>query len=136
MYLGFWRLAPRKPAPLQGVGEKCASEVSKSGLRLFLTRYESVAGRTLYDVAGLMEAEDYDADLAAARLLGRDVAAILTRGTREVLLPILDQELAAGSSSLLIGQLSRGGRSGGAPGDADFQKMRSLLTSFRAGLTE
>ena len=32
MYLGFWRLAPRKPAPLQGVGEKCASEVSKSGL--------------------------------------------------------------------------------------------------------
>ena len=32
MYLGFWRLAPRKPAPLQGVGEKCASEVSKSGI--------------------------------------------------------------------------------------------------------
>lgn len=31
MYLGFWRLGARKPAPLLGVGEKCASKVSKSG---------------------------------------------------------------------------------------------------------
>ncbi|HRF84735.1 MAG TPA: hypothetical protein PLO34_09970, partial [Pseudoxanthomonas sp.] len=31
MYLGFWRLGARKPAPLLGVGENCAPEVSKSG---------------------------------------------------------------------------------------------------------
>ena len=32
MYLGFWRLNARKPAPLLGDGQNCASEVSKSGM--------------------------------------------------------------------------------------------------------
>ena len=32
MYLGVWRLGARNPAPLLGVGEKCALEVSNSGL--------------------------------------------------------------------------------------------------------
>lgn len=32
MYLGVLRLDARKPALLQGVSEKCASKVSKSGL--------------------------------------------------------------------------------------------------------
>ncbi len=32
MYLGFWRLDARKPAPLLGVSEICASKVSNSGL--------------------------------------------------------------------------------------------------------
>jgi hypothetical protein len=32
MYLGFWRLGARKPAPLLGVSEICASKVSNSGL--------------------------------------------------------------------------------------------------------
>jgi len=31
MYLGFWRVDARKPAPLLEVSEKCASEVSNSG---------------------------------------------------------------------------------------------------------
>lgn len=105
-------------------------------IRLLLTRYENVAERDLYEVAGLMEAEDYDADLAAARLLGRDVAALLTPVSSEALMPILDRELEDDSASLLIEQLSRGGRPGSLPGEGDFQKMRALLTSFRAGLNE
>ena len=105
-------------------------------IRLLLTRYETVAGRSLHDVAGLMDVVDYDADLAAARLLGRDVADLLSAASGKVLLPILDRELATDSTKLLIEQLSRGGYPGGAPRDGDFQKMRSLLTSFRAGLGE
>ena len=33
MYLGFWRPVALKPAPLLGVGRKCALELSNSGLR-------------------------------------------------------------------------------------------------------
>ena len=118
-----------------------SSDVEAAGkdaqdIRLLLTRYETVAGRSLHDVAGLMDVVDYDADLAAARLLGRDVADLLSPASGKVLLPVLDRELAADSTSLLIEQLSRGGYPGGAPRDADFQKMRSLLTSFRMGLGE
>ena len=31
MYLGFWRPIALKPAPLLGVGRKCALELSNSG---------------------------------------------------------------------------------------------------------
>ena len=31
MYLGFWRPVALKPAPLLGVGRKCALELSNSG---------------------------------------------------------------------------------------------------------
>ncbi len=34
MYLGFWRPVALKPAPLLGVGRKCALELSNSGLLL------------------------------------------------------------------------------------------------------
>ena len=33
MYLGFWRPVALKPAPLLGVGRKCALELSNSGQR-------------------------------------------------------------------------------------------------------
>jgi len=105
-------------------------------IRLLLTRYESVAGRSLYDVAGLMEAEDYDADLAAAHLLGSDVAVLLSAASGDALLPILDRELSADVESPLIEQLSRAGRMAGVPREDEFQKMRSLLQRFRAGLNE
>lgn len=105
-------------------------------IRLLLTRYESVAGRSLHDVAGLMDAVDYDADLAAARLLGRDVAQLLSPLSRAALLPILDRELADDAASLLIEQLSRGVRGGEASANEDFRKMRSLLKGFRIGLDE
>lgn len=105
-------------------------------IRLLLTRYEKVAGRSVFDVAGLMVAEDYDPDLAAARLLGQDVAGILSPTTSDALMKILDRELAADVGSLLIEQLSRRGQMSDNARDENFQKMRSLVTSFRAGLDE
>lgn len=36
MYLGFWRPIALKPAPLLGVGRKCALELSNSGVMLTL----------------------------------------------------------------------------------------------------
>ena len=36
MYLGFWRPVALKPAPLLGVGRKCALELSNSGLTVIV----------------------------------------------------------------------------------------------------
>lgn len=107
-------------------------------IRVLLTHYETAAGRSIHDVAGLMEAEDYDADRAVARLLGRDVAAILTPSSREPLLSILDHELSDDVAGHFIEQLSRGrGDSGSLASDPDdFRKMRALLASFRGGLDD
>jgi predicted nucleotidyltransferase len=105
-------------------------------IRLLMTRYEKVAGRSLYDVAGLMESVDFDADLAAARLLGRDVGGIIQSRSREALLPLLDHELAADAGSLLVAQLLGGTSIGNIPVEQDYRKMRTLLASFRAGLDE
>lgn len=105
-------------------------------IRLLMTHYEKVAGRNLYDVAGLMDSVDYDADMAAARLLGRDVGGIIQSHTRDALLPLLDRELAADVGSLLIGQLLRGTAMGNIPVEPDYRKMFSLLANFRAGLDE
>jgi hypothetical protein len=60
----------------------------------------------------------------------------ISQASDEALLSILDRELGDDSASLLIEQLSRGGRSGGASSGEAFQKMRSLLASFRIGLGE
>jgi len=53
MYLGFWRHNARKPAPLQGVSEKCASEVSNSGIpqnvQLIAGRWPRVALTDSFD---------------------------------------------------------------------------------------
>ena len=105
-------------------------------IRLLMTRYEKVAGRSLYDVAGLMESVDLDADLAAARLLGCDVGGIIQTRSRDALLPLLDRELAADVGSLLVGQLLRGTSIGNIPVEQDYRKMRTLLANFRAGLDE
>lgn len=105
-------------------------------IRLLIAHYEKVAGRSLYDVAGLMESVDFDADLAAARLLGRDVGGIIQSNSRDALLPILDRELAADVGSLLLEQLLRGTSISTIPVEQDYRKMRALLANFRAGLDE
>jgi predicted nucleotidyltransferase len=74
--------------------------------------------------------------LAAAHLLGSDVAVLLSAASGDALLPILDRELSADVESPLIEQLSRAGRMAGVPREDEFQKMRSLLQRFRAGLNE
>lgn len=39
MYLGFWRPIALKPAPLLGVGRKCALELSNSGEKIHLVNH-------------------------------------------------------------------------------------------------
>jgi predicted nucleotidyltransferase len=101
-----------------------------------LTRYESVAGKSLWDVEGLMEAETYEPDRAAARLLGRDVAAIMSPPCRAALLAILDRELAPDGAGLLAEQLSLGRVGARSAVEADYPKMQLLLERFRAGLDD
>ena len=43
MYLGFWRPVALKPAPLLGVGRKCALELSNSGEKLRKKHVELLA---------------------------------------------------------------------------------------------
>ena len=63
MYLGFLRLGARKPAQLQGVGEKCALEVSKSGaavigkIILNRKRLQTDLMSAVEDIAYLLEVE-------------------------------------------------------------------------------
>lgn len=105
-------------------------------IRLLMSHYEKVAGRSLYDVAGLMESVEFDADLAAARLLGRDVGGMIQSRSRDALLPLLDRELAADVGSLLVEQLLRGTSIGNIVAEQEYRKMRTLLANFRAGLDE
>ena len=44
MYLGVWRSAARKPAPLLGVTQECASKVSNSGRGLYVFKHDSELG--------------------------------------------------------------------------------------------
>ena len=47
MYLGFWRPVALKPAPLLGVGRKCALELSNSGQYLNLNYVMPIASNSL-----------------------------------------------------------------------------------------
>lgn len=105
-------------------------------IHLLLTCYEQVAGRSLWDVEGLMAAEEHHADRAAARLLGRDVAVILSPSCRAPLLSILDRELSADTASLLTEQLSCGGATVRISNEGAYRRMQSLLTCFRIGLDD
>lgn len=109
-------------------------------LRLLLTQYER-AGNTdrIFD-EGVMKIEDFDADRAAARLLGRDVAGLLRPRSRAALLALLDAELNDPDSSALVEQVahvSAAGRRG--QGDLDGrlrEDARMRLSRFRAGLDD
>ena len=110
-------------------GDKDARDI-----RLLFDTYRVVAGERLWD-EGAMALEDFQADLASARLLGRDVAAILTEVSRQRITSIVDRELARESAGGLVGDLLQ--RSfNGAYGEQDFGKMRSLVRSFRNGLDD
>jgi len=105
-------------------------------IRLLLLHYEKVAGQDLYAVAGLMEAEGFDANRAAARLLGRDVAIIVKPSTKDALARILDRELDDGSHQLLLEQLETGVGGRALHGEGLYEKHHALLSSFRSGLME
>ena len=105
-------------------------------IRFLLTHYESAAGRTLWDVEGLMETENYDSDRAVARLLGSDVAQIASPETKVALMTILDRELDGDQISLLVQQMTRNGSALTYFEEGDTEPMRRWLESFRAGLRD
>ena len=105
-------------------------------LRLLLRSYEKAGNADrIYD-EGAMALEEFDASRAAARLLGRDVSALLRPGSRSALQSLLDAELPA-----LVEQIAHVGAAGRI-GQADLDEgeraadAMALLTSFRAGLDD
>ena len=113
-----------------------AQDKDARDIRLLLTHYEVMAGRTRWDVTGLMEAEDFHDDRAVARLLGSDVAQIASPETKAALMTILDRELPGDEIGLLVQQMTRNGSALTYFEEGAFETMRRLLESFRAGLRD
>ena len=104
-------------------------------IRLLLDKYEVVAGERLHEEGGVMVVENFDADRASARLLGRDVASILTGLARQRVAFLVDRELGKEGAGGLIGDLLRMG-SDLLYEEENFERMRSLVQSFRNGFDD
>lgn len=111
-------------------------------LRLLLTRYEAAGNRErIYD-EGAMAAEGFDAERAACRLLGRDVARLAAAPTRASVVALLDHQLQRSSSAGLIEDMAyaRPDRTSRADsmfdGGAAVEQARGWLASFRAGFDD
>ena len=105
-----------------------------SDIRLLLDKYEVVAGKRLHD-EGALFMEDFDADRASARLLGRDVGSILTGLARQRVAFLVDRELETEGAGGLIGDLLRMG-SDLLYEEENFERLRSLVQSFRNGFDD
>lgn len=111
-------------------------------LRLLLTRYQAADNdNRIYD-EGAMEVEGFDAERAACRLLGRDVARLAAAPTRASLIALLDRELQASSEAGLIedmayAQPNDAFRVGSMfDGGAAIARAHGWLMSFRAGFDD
>jgi len=106
---------------------------AKDLLLLMRTYLDAGNQERLYsEEADLMEKEDFDYDLVSARLLGRDVAAILRPKTRDAILRILDKETGGDQSDyrLVYSMLGYGADS------TDFEMPLQLLEEMKAGILE
>lgn len=103
-------------------------------IRLLLNNYAKIAGRDLWEIEGLMEAESFDADLAAAHLLGLDVARIASSDTRQALIAILERELHSDNGGLLQYQIAAGTEKRRIDVDRDVEKYQMLLEGFKRGV--
>ena len=111
-------------------------------LRLLLTCYEAADNsRRLYD-EGVMEVEGFDAERAACRLLGRDVAWLAAATTRKGLIALLDRELQASAGAGLIEDMAYAqpsdafGVGSAIDGGAAIERASAWLKSFRAGFDD
>ena len=86
--------------------------------------------RLYNEEANLIEKEDFDYELASARLLGRDIATILLPKTRHTILMILERETGEVQSRLVHNMLELGADS------SDFEKPLHLLAEMKAGILE
>ncbi len=111
-------------------------------LRLLLKHYEAAGNSGRLHDEGVMEVESFVAERAACRLLGRDVARLVTAPTRASLIVLLDRELQASSGAGLIedmayAQPNDAFRVGSAiDGGAAIERAYGWLMSFRAGFDD
>jgi predicted nucleotidyltransferase len=98
-----------------------------------LLRYYSEAGndeRLYGQHADLIQAADFDFEMAGARMLGRDMAAIMTAQTKETVLKILDVHTNPDGNDHLILAISRC-----IPG-RDYEKSLNLLQNLKKGILD
>ena len=80
--------------------------------------------------ADLIEKEDFDYELASARLLGRDIATILSPKTRDTILKILGRETGEFQGLLVHNMLELGADR------SEFERSLHLLEEMKAGILE
>jgi len=98
-----------------------------------LLRYYSEAGndeRLYGQHADLTQAADFDFEMASARMLGRDMAAIMTAQTKETVLEILDRHTNPDGNDRLVLAVSRY-----IPGQ-DYEKSLNLLQNLKTGILD
>lgn len=96
-----------------------------------LLQYYAHAGNEerLYESdSDVMEAVDFDMDLAGARLLGRDMAAIMSQKTRKAVLDILATRCVPDSNDSLVVAIT-----GQIPGK-DYERALILLQNLKQGI--
>jgi len=87
--------------------------------------------RLLEENADLVEVEDFDYVRAGSRLLGRDIATILSPKTRKVIVEILDRETKDQDQFTLVeSMLNRGAESNA------FEEALELLKEMKVGILE
>jgi predicted nucleotidyltransferase len=102
-------------------------------LLLVMSKYLDAGNdkRMFDEGADLLESEDFDYEVAGARLLGRDMAAILRPETKEAVLKILDKETGDQSRYTLIASMvDRGAER------LDLERALRLLKQMKAGILE
>ena len=102
-------------------------------LLLLMSKYVDAGNeqRMFDEGTDLLELDDFDYEVAGARLLGRDMAAILRPKTKMALLKILDRETGDESRYTLIASMVEPGAGG-----SDLEKALRLLEQMKAGITE
>ncbi len=98
-----------------------------------LLKYYSEAGndeRMFEQHADLMETADFDFEMAGARMLGRDMAKIMSPQTKKTILEILDLYTDPDRNDLLINAIAI------YLPDKDYEKGLKLLKNLKAGILD
>ena len=88
--------------------------------------------RIFNELTDLLEKDDFDYTAAGARLLGRDIAVILTPASKKVVLEILDKETGDKMHFKLIEDMIKSN----FESSGDFSNMLSLLEEMKTGIQE
>ena len=103
-----------------------------SDLLLLMRTYLDAGNQErLWHEEGDLIGDDFDYERAGSRLLGRDIATILSPDIKETVIKILDNETGEQSQYRLVeNMLGRGAES------SDFEEVLQLLEDLKAGISE